>query len=147
MPATTPLLSIEGLDFGYRRRQVLFGVDLDVAAGEVLALLGTNGSGKSTLLRVVSGLERPWAGRIRFDGEDVTGLDALSMVERGFALVLGGRALFPDLSVRRTCWSAPSPGGPATRRPESRSRPRTFPPSSSASASPPARCRAANSSR
>lgn len=94
-----PLLGVEGLDFSYGSLQVLFGVCLEVRRGEALALLGTNGAGKSTLLRAVAGLERPAAGKVHFDGEDVTGVPAEQMVRRGLALIPGGRAVFPDMSV------------------------------------------------
>lgn len=93
------LLSAEGIEFSYGRLQVLFGVSLEVKASESLALLGTNGAGKSTLLRVLAGLARPSAGRITFDGADITGGAAESIVTRGIVLVCGGRAVFPDLTV------------------------------------------------
>ena len=66
-----PRLRVEGLDAGYGRVQVLFGLDLEVAPGEVVAVLGTNGAGKSTLLRAISGLLTPTAGTIALDGEDL----------------------------------------------------------------------------
>jgi ABC-type branched-subunit amino acid transport system ATPase component len=93
------LLSVESVDFSYGRLQVLFGVSLSVAPGEALALLGTNGAGKSTLLRVVSGLERPSAGRITLAGADITGTPAEQLPSRGLVLVAGGKAVFPDLTV------------------------------------------------
>ena len=65
-----------GIDVAYGQTQVLFGVDLEVAEGEIVALLGTNGAGKSTVLRAVSGLTPPTRGRIRFAGQDITGADA-----------------------------------------------------------------------
>src|SRR5690349_14326087 len=66
------LLSCRGVDVAYDKVQVLFGVDIDVEQGEIVALLGTNGAGKSTLLKAVSGLVHPIAGRIVFDGRDIT---------------------------------------------------------------------------
>ena len=95
----TARLSLRGIEFAYGRMPVLFGVSLDVAPGETLALVGTNGAGKSTLLRVVAGLERPTGGNVEFDGADVTGMPAEQLVTRGLVLVQGGRAPFPDLSV------------------------------------------------
>src|SRR5207247_6420299 len=79
---------------------VLFGISFGVERGEVLGLLGTNGAGKSTVLRVLSGLERPSQGRVLLDGVDVTGVPAEQLCRRGVALVMGGKAVFPDLTVR-----------------------------------------------
>jgi ABC-type branched-subunit amino acid transport system ATPase component len=95
----TPALEVESVSFSYGSLQVLFDISLSVAPGEALALLGTNGAGKSTLLRVVSGLERPSAGRVVLDGADVTGVPAEKLVARGVVLVPGGNAVFSDLSV------------------------------------------------
>ena len=67
-------LRVETLEAGYGKAQVLFGVDLEVGEGELVALLGANGAGKTTLLRVISGLVRPWAGRVLLDGRDLKGL-------------------------------------------------------------------------
>jgi branched-chain amino acid transport system ATP-binding protein len=79
---------------------VLFGVDIGVDDGGIMALLGTNGAGKSTVLRVVSGLLSPTAGRVTFDGRDITALDPIARVKAGIALVPGGRGVFATLSVR-----------------------------------------------
>jgi branched-chain amino acid transport system ATP-binding protein len=87
------------VDAGYDGVQVLFGVDLEVRRGEVLALLGTNGAGKSTLLRVVSGLLAPTAGTVTHEGVDVTGHDPGATVRRGVVQVPGGRGIFPTLTV------------------------------------------------
>jgi ABC-type branched-subunit amino acid transport system ATPase component len=93
------VLEVVDVDFSYGRLQVLFGVSLALVAGEAVALLGTNGAGKSTLLRVVSGLEQPSSGSVRLLGEDVTGVPAEERVGRGLVLVVGGRGVFPDLTV------------------------------------------------
>ena len=93
------MLEAHGLEFSYGSVQVLFGVDLEVGAGELVALLGTNGAGKSTLLDLLAGLVAPTAGTILLDGEDVTAVDAAGMVGRGVVLVQGGKAAFPDLTV------------------------------------------------
>jgi ABC-type branched-subunit amino acid transport system ATPase component len=95
----TPVLEAQGIDFSYGHQQILFGVNLSVDRGETLALLGTNGAGKSTLLRVISGLERPSAGRVVLDGKDIAGAPAERMASRGLVLVNGGRGVFPDMTV------------------------------------------------
>jgi len=89
----------EGIDAGYGAVQVLFGVDLALGSGQVLALLGTNGAGKSTVLRVLAGLLRPTAGRVLVGGEDVTTLPPAERVRRGVVTVPGGRGVFPSLTV------------------------------------------------
>ena len=94
-----PALEVLDLDFSYGRLQVLFEVTLQVASGEVVALLGTNGAGKSTLLRAVCGLSLPDRGRVRVFGEDVTRLGAEARVSRGVIQVPGGRSTFPSLTV------------------------------------------------
>jgi ABC-type branched-subunit amino acid transport system ATPase component/ABC-type branched-subunit amino acid transport system permease subunit len=99
VPSDDAVLVCRGVDAGYDGVQVLFGVDLEVRRGEVLALLGTNGAGKSTLLRVVSGLLPPSAGTVTHEGDDVTGLDPGRTVRRGLVQVPGGRGVFPTLTV------------------------------------------------
>src|SRR5438552_18420399 len=79
--------------------QVLYGVDLDVREGEIVALLGTNGAGKSTFLRAVSGLIDPIGGAVFYAGRDVTHADAVTKAQLGIALVPGDRGVFPGLSV------------------------------------------------
>ena len=92
-------LEVRGLDVAYGRVTVLHRVDFEVHAGEMVALLGTNGAGKSTLLRAVSGVLAPRAGRVRLDGQDVTGVRPATLVRRGIVQMPGGRATFPGLSV------------------------------------------------
>jgi branched-chain amino acid transport system ATP-binding protein len=94
------LLEVERLDAGYGSVQVLWAVSLEVRRGEVVALIGPNGAGKSTLLRVISGLNRPWRGRVLVDGRDISALAPERIVEQGLAQVPQGRRLFPELSVR-----------------------------------------------
>jgi ABC-type branched-subunit amino acid transport system ATPase component len=93
-------LRVSDIDFAYGQLQVLFGISLEVHEGEALALLGTNGSGKSTLLRVISGLEKPALGTVSYLGVDITGLPAERLPARGLLLVVGGRAVFADMSVQ-----------------------------------------------
>ncbi len=93
------LLSISDLDVRYGASQALFGVSIDVEAGSVLAVLGANGAGKSTLARAVSGLVAPTAGRVTFDGHDITGLPAHKVRKLGLTYIPEGRGIFPGLSV------------------------------------------------
>jgi branched-chain amino acid transport system ATP-binding protein len=93
------LLTVRGVEAGYGARQILFGVDLDVAEGEVVALLGANGSGKSTLLSAVSGFVRPRRGSIRLDGMELAGLPPHRTFRHGIVQVSQARDLFPEMSV------------------------------------------------
>ncbi|HYM31119.1 MAG TPA: ABC transporter ATP-binding protein [Candidatus Cybelea sp.] len=94
------MLEIDGLRAGYGQVEVLRGIDLHVDAGETVALLGANGAGKSTLNNAVSGINRPFAGAIRFEGEDIAGEAPERIVARGLIQVPEGRRVFPTLSVR-----------------------------------------------
>jgi len=94
-----PLLVCKGVDVAYDSVQVLFGVDLEVQEGEIIALLGTNGAGKSTLLKAISGLVKPIGGTIFFDGRDITHADAVTAARSGIVQVPGGKAVFPTLTV------------------------------------------------
>ena len=93
------LLDIQGLRGGYGRVEVLRGVDLQVNAGEMVALLGSNGAGKSTLNKIVCGLVPAWSGMVRFDGKDLTGAHYRDVVKAGLIQVPEGRKVFPNLSV------------------------------------------------
>jgi ABC-type branched-subunit amino acid transport system ATPase component/sugar phosphate permease len=95
-----PALQIHNLDFFYGTNQVLFDMNLEVAQGEMVALLGTNGAGKSTLLRAVSGLSHPHRGVIRIFGMNSTYLEPEQIIEEGVALLAGGKMTFPGLTVR-----------------------------------------------
>jgi branched-chain amino acid transport system ATP-binding protein len=96
---SAPLLSCRGIDMAYGPVQILFGVDFDVAPGEIVALLGTNGAGKSTLLKGICGLVKPKRGTVTFKGEDVTSLTADVTTHRGISLMPGGKGVFPTLTV------------------------------------------------
>ncbi len=96
----TALLDIRNLRGGYGRVEVLRGVDLQVNAGEMVALLGSNGAGKSTLNRVVCGLCPTWGGTVHFDGRDLSGAHYREVVKAGLIQVPEGRKVFPNLSVR-----------------------------------------------
>mgnify|MGYP000400864279 CR=1 FL=1 len=93
------LLTCRGVEVAYGQVQVLFGVDLDVMPGEIVALLGTNGAGKSTLLRAISGTTDPIGGAIFFEGRDVTHADPGQTAALGIVQVPGGKAVFPTLTV------------------------------------------------
>jgi branched-chain amino acid transport system ATP-binding protein len=98
--STNSILVVRDLDVSYGPVQVLFGVDLDLGEGEIIALLGTNGAGKSTLLRAISGLVPMQRGTIFFDGEDITGLEPEDSFALGMVQVPGGRGIFPGLTAR-----------------------------------------------
>ena len=93
-----PLLEIGGVAAGYRRMQVLWGVDLSIGERESVVLLGANGAGKTTLLKTIIGLVELWAGRIDFAGENVTRLRADQRVRRGM-VYMSETSGFPDLTV------------------------------------------------
>ncbi|ANN68757.1 ABC transporter ATP-binding protein [Bordetella bronchialis] len=94
------MLQLEGVQSGYGASQVLFGVDLSIAAGEVVTLLGRNGMGKTTLLRTLYGQLPLKGGRIRFDGRDIAGWATDRIARAGIAIVPEGRQCFPNLTVR-----------------------------------------------
>jgi len=94
------LLSVRGLRSGYGAVEVLRGIDLDLHAGEIVALLGSNGAGKTTFNHTVSALVAARGGSIRFDGADITRAHYRSVVGRGLIQVPEGRRIFPNLSVR-----------------------------------------------
>ena len=98
MPDRT-LLGVRGLDAFYGDFQALFGVSIELAAGEAVAVIGANGAGKSTLLKSIAGLVRARRDAITFDGTPIGGLPAHAVAARGIALVPEGRRLFASLSV------------------------------------------------
>ena len=93
------MLELENLQVAYGGIQALKGIALQVEEGEIVTLIGANGAGKSTTLRTISGLERAKAGRIVYNGEDVTGKPSKYMVEKGLVMVPEGRLIFPDMTV------------------------------------------------
>jgi branched-chain amino acid transport system ATP-binding protein len=99
--APGPLLEVASIDTFYGETQVLFGVSLSVAAGEVVCLLGANGSGKTTTLRSILGLTPARSGRIRFDGADVTRKATHEIARAGIGWVPDDRRVFPTLTVAR----------------------------------------------
>jgi branched-chain amino acid transport system ATP-binding protein len=93
------LLSVTGLDVHYGDFQAIYSLDLSVAEGETLAVIGANGAGKSTLLKAIAGLVAPTSGDIVFDGTSVAGLPAHKRVPLGIALTPEGRRIFRSLTV------------------------------------------------
>ena len=93
------MLSIRGLDVAYGQSQVLWGVDLEVRAGELVCLMGRNGVGKTTLLKTAIGLLPARGGRLSFDGSDITTWPPDRRARAGIGYVPQGREIFPHLSV------------------------------------------------
>jgi branched-chain amino acid transport system ATP-binding protein len=94
------LLELRDVHAGYDGITVLHGVDLAVAAGQVVALLGPNGAGKTTTLRVAAGVHPVQSGRLLLGGRDLTGADPRDLARAGVCLIPEGRGVFPNLSVR-----------------------------------------------
>src|SRR4051794_27618573 len=94
------MLLCQGVSVSYGNVQVLFNVDFEVDAGEIVALLGTNGAGKSTLLKAIAGIVEPSDGAIIFDGRDMTYTPPNETAGRGVTMVPGGQGVFPGLTVR-----------------------------------------------
>lgn len=92
-------LRVENLEVAYGKKQILFGVDLDIARGEVVTLLGANGSGKSTALNAISGFVRPKSGSVQLGAQEIAGLPAYQVMRAGVAQVSQARDLFPDMTV------------------------------------------------
>ena len=93
------MLELRGVEAGYGRIRALHGVSLEVAAGEIVTLIGANGAGKSTLLMTICGVVAAQGGEIRFAGESLRGLSADAIVARGIIQVPEGRRIFPQMSV------------------------------------------------
>ncbi len=94
------MLDVSGLQAAYGESRILFGIDLHVAKGEVVTLLGRNGMGKTTTIRAIFGLLRPTAGRVMIDGQDLTGAAPHLVAGAGLGLVPEGRQIFPTLTVQ-----------------------------------------------
>ena len=93
------LLALERLEVSYGGIRAVKGIDLEVAPGELVCLIGANGAGKTTTLRAVTGLARTAGGRIVYDGKDITGLKVHEIARRGLALVPEGRGVFAQLTI------------------------------------------------
>ncbi len=94
------MLQVTDIETFYGRSQVLFGVSLEVVAGEVITVMGRNGMGKTTLIRSILGLTPPKSGSIRFDGKELRNKPSYFAARAGIALVPEGRQIFPTLTVR-----------------------------------------------
>jgi branched-chain amino acid transport system ATP-binding protein len=112
------MLEVSGLAAGYLGENVVRGVDIEVGAGQAVAIIGSNGAGKTTLFRALCGLLPASAGRVRFGGGDITGLPAHRVARAGLAYVPAERHLFPGMSVRENLALGAYPGrpDPATER-------------------------------
>ena len=99
MPSSEPLLQVRGLRGRYGPVEVLHGVDLQVEAGELVAIVGANGAGKTTLLHILSGIHRASAGQILLEGQDIGRLPPHRIVQAGICQVPEGRQVFAPLSV------------------------------------------------
>ncbi|MDC0738050.1 ABC transporter ATP-binding protein [Cognatishimia sp. SS12] len=95
-----PILQIQGLNAHYGDFQALYGVDMEVSEGEVLAVIGSNGAGKTTLMRSITGLLSNGPGQIKYHDKDISRLRADEIAIQGLSMVPEGRQLFPSLSVR-----------------------------------------------
>jgi branched-chain amino acid transport system ATP-binding protein len=93
------MLVLDGIDVFYGRVQALFGMSLHVEPGEIVTLIGSNGAGKSTTLRAISGLQRPKAGKLTFDGHDLATRPSHEIVKLGISHVPEGRRIFTGLTV------------------------------------------------
>ncbi len=93
------MLSVQHLSVRYGGIRALKDVSFEVRQGEIVTLIGANGAGKSTTLRAIAGLVRPESGTVMLENEDITGMDAQKIVQRGISLVPEGRRVFPNLSV------------------------------------------------
>ena len=104
--AEAPLLDVDGIETCYGVSQVLFGMSLTIAAGEMVAMMGRNGMGKTTTIRSIMGLTPARAGTIRFAGREVRRLPAFKIAQLGIGLVPEGRQIFPNLTVRENLIAA-----------------------------------------
>jgi branched-chain amino acid transport system ATP-binding protein len=93
------MLNVENIDLFYGDAQALEQVSLSVPSGEIVAIVGANGAGKSSLIRTIHGIEKPRAGRIVYEGQDITGWPSHRICDLGIGQVAEGRQIFPSLSV------------------------------------------------
>ena len=106
MADARPLLEVNAIETCYGLSQVLFGLSLAVAPGELVTLMGRNGMGKTTTVRSLMGLTPAMAGSVRFDGKEIRGLPAYRVAKLGIGLVPEGRQVFPNLTARENLIAA-----------------------------------------
>lgn len=94
------MLEVAEIDTYYEESHVLHGVSLQIPQGTIVAMLGRNGMGKTTIIRSIMGLTPPRSGTIRFNGEDIVGLEPNQIARKGLGLIPQGRAIFPSLNVK-----------------------------------------------
>ncbi len=99
MSAAKPILSIDALSSGYGELPVLQGITLEVGRGEIFSVVGANGAGKTTLLLTISGHLRAFSGNVKFDGNDISHIQAHAAAELGLVMVPEGGRLFPFMTV------------------------------------------------
>ncbi len=104
------MLDVTGLTAAYGESRILFGIDLHIAQGEVVTLLGRNGMGKTTTVRSIFGLLRPTGGNVRIDGRDLTGAAPHLVAGAGLGLVPEGRQIFPTLTVQENLQATATKG-------------------------------------
>src|SRR3954453_12390973 len=103
------LLELSNVETAYGRSQVLFGISLAIAAGQMVTLMGRNGMGKTTTVRSIMGLTPARSGSIRFKGEEIAAFPAYRIAQRGVGLVPEGRRIFPNLTVRENLLATAGP--------------------------------------
>src|SRR5688572_10815860 len=117
------MLEVKRMSAGYERARVLFDIDLEARAGEVVALLGPNGAGKSTTLKAIMGLVPPSSGEIQFGGRALRGLEPYEIARLGLGYVPEDRRIFTDLTVAENievARQAPRAGASTWNRSEER---------------------------
>ena len=112
-------MKISDLEVDYGNLKIIQGVSMEINDGEMISLVGSNGAGKTTLLKAISGVKRPAAGSIVFNGEDLVGLSVPDIVERGVVQVPEGRKLFPQMTVQENLELGAYLKGPKKHRKES----------------------------
>ena len=113
------MLKISDHEDDYGNLKIIQGVSMEINDGEMISLVGSNGAGKTTLLKAISGVKRPAAGSIVFNGEDLVGLSVPDIVERGVVQVPEGRKLFPQMTVQENLELGAYLKGPKKHRKES----------------------------
>jgi branched-chain amino acid transport system ATP-binding protein len=106
------MLEVSGIDAFYGQSQALFGMNLEVQAGQMVSLMGRNGMGKTTTIRAIMGLNRPRSGSVSFQGRDLGKLPPYQIAQLGLGLVPEGRQIFPNLTVRENLIATARPADP-----------------------------------